>query len=57
MRECLECGARAWWYGQCIMPGVDFDGSDAVFVMDKIECVNGHRYHLVNERKSVRLNG
>lgn len=55
MTECLECGAAASVTGQCEMAGVDFDGADAVFVMDKVECVMGCRYHVVDEERSVRL--
>ena len=53
--DCLECGAPAAVVGCCEMAGVDFDGADAVFVMDKIRCIAGHMYHLVDEERSVRL--
>ena len=57
LSECLEpnCEAPARPVDICYGAGVDFDGADAVFVMDKYECQAGHHYHVVNEDQSVRL--
>jgi len=45
MIECAECGAPAEATGSALMTGVDYDGSDAVFEVLKIECAAGHRYN------------
>ena len=57
LSECLElnCNAPAKSVDICYGAGVDFDGADAVFVMDKYQCERGHRYHVINEEASVRL--
>lgn len=55
MIECLECGAPAEFTdGGHEMAGVDFDGRDALFWMDMVLCAAGHRYHLVNEERTVK---
>jgi hypothetical protein len=57
LSKCLElnCDAEAKVEGECYGSGVDFDGADAVFVLDKYRCTKGHFYHVVNEDKSVTL--
>ena len=51
---CLECGAPAETQGGHQMNGVDFDGTDALFWLDRILCAAGHVYELVNEEKTVK---
>lgn len=55
MTECLECGAPAEVIGGHGATGVDFDGSDAFFWLDAIQCAAGHRYELVNDERTVKL--
>lgn len=55
LTECLECGAPAEVIGGHEMDGVDFDGRDAVFWFDLIQCAAGHRYELVNDEWTVKL--
>jgi hypothetical protein len=54
--ECLikDCDAAASKGGECVMPGVDFDGREAQFTADRITCAKGHFYHVVNEDKTVK---
>jgi hypothetical protein len=37
------------------MEGVDYDGRDAVFWLDMIQCAAGHRYELVDDARTVYL--
>ena len=37
------------------MAGVDFDGRDALFWLDLIQCAAGHRYELVDDNRTVYL--
>jgi hypothetical protein len=37
------------------MNGVDFDGKEALFWVDRILCAAGHRYCLVDENRTVKL--
>ena len=53
MTECLECGAPAETNGGHQLTGVDFDGRDALFWVDKILCAAGHHYDLVDNTKTV----
>jgi hypothetical protein len=39
------------------MAGVDFDGRDALFWLDMIQCAAGHRYELVDDARTVYLEG
>ena len=55
MLECLECGAPASVVGGHEATGVDFDGTDAFFWVDMIQCAAGCRYELVNDERTVRL--
>ena len=55
MIECAECGAPAEATASTLMPGIDFDGSDALFEVLKIECAAGHRYNEMVEEASLRL--
>lgn len=62
MSECLECGAPAdtteghWMdavgFGVEVFGGLGI--TERIWV-DKIVCAAGHRYHLVDESKTVRL--
>ena len=54
-QECLECSAPADSIGGHEMVGVDYDGTDALFWLDLIQCAAGHRYELVNEDRTVKL--
>lgn len=54
MTECLECGAPAEIISGCRADGVDFDGKEALFWLDLIVCAAGHKYHLVNEERTVK---
>lgn len=46
MTDCVDesCPARAWveWSGTA--RGTDFDGSDALFLMERVRCDAGHNY-------------
>ena len=53
--DCLDCGAPADSIGGHEQTGVDFDGTDALFWLDMIQCAAGHRYELVNEDRTVKL--
>jgi hypothetical protein len=53
--ECLECGAPAEVDGGHMMAGVDFDGRDAEFWADMIQCAAGHRYELIDNERTVYL--
>ena len=55
MTECLECGAPAEIQESHQHDGVDFDGSDVVFWLDRILCAAGHTYCLVDESRTERL--
>ena len=54
---CLElnCEAPARIIDVCYGAGVDFDGADTVFSMNKYRCDRGHFYHVIDEDRSVRL--
>ena len=53
MIECMECGAPASVDGGHMLAGVDFDGRDAEFWVDRIICAAGHRYDLVDNTRTV----
>jgi hypothetical protein len=55
MTECLDCGAPADSIGGHEMAGVDYDGRDALFWLDMIQCAAGHRYELVDDNRTVYL--
>ena len=55
MTECLDCGAPAESIGGHEQAGVDFDGRDALFWLDLIQCAAGHRYELVDDTRTVYL--
>ena len=55
MTECLDCGAPADSIGGHEAAGVDFDGRDALFWLDMIQCAAGHRYELVDDTRTVYL--
>jgi hypothetical protein len=38
-----------------MMAGVDFDGRDAEFWADMIQCAAGHRYELIDNERTVYL--
>jgi len=54
-QECLECGAPADSVGGHEAVGVDFDGRDALFWMDLVQCAAGHRYELIDNDRTVYL--
>jgi hypothetical protein len=53
--DCLDCGAPADSVGGHEMVGVDYDGRDALFWLDMIQCAAGHRYELVDDTRTVYL--
>ncbi len=53
--DCFECGAPCEVQGGHWCDGVDFDGSDVRFWLANYLCAAGHRYHLVDEAKTVKL--
>ena len=55
MIECLECSAPADSIGGHELMGVDYDGREALFWLDMIQCAAGHRYELVNDERTVKL--
>jgi len=55
MTECLDCSAPAEVIGGHESLGVDFDGRDALFWLDMIQCAAGHRYELVDDTRTVYL--
>jgi len=57
MIECLDCGAPADSIGGHEMYGVDFDGRDALFWLDMVQCAAGHRYELIDNNRTVYLEG
>jgi len=57
MIECLDCSAPAEVVGGHEAAGVDFDGSDVLFWLAAIQCAAGHRYELVDESRTVKLQG
>lgn len=53
--ECLEPGcdqATSTTDGGHWVDGVDFDGVDVEFWLDKFMCAAGHRYHVVDESRT-----
>ena len=56
MTECLECGAPAEAHGGHELAGVDYDGRDADFWVDRILCAAGHRYDLVDNTRTTYHN-
>jgi hypothetical protein len=55
MTECLECSAPAEPIGGHEAVGVDYDGRDALFWLDMIQCAAGHRYELVDDTRTIYL--
>jgi len=55
MMECLDCSAPAEVMGGHEATGVDFDGREALFWLDMIQCAAGHRYDLVDDSRTVYL--
>lgn len=53
--ECLECGAPAEIQGGHFMEATGFDGGDERLWVDRILCVAGHRYCLVDEERTLKL--
>ena len=47
MLECAECGLPAEVVRETPMNGVDFDGADALFIVQLVQCVAGCRYQRV----------
>lgn len=43
--DCEECGAPASVTWATIHHGVDFDGSDALFALERVDCCVGHHYN------------
>ena len=58
MLECLECGAPAdtvdGHWADAVGFGTGTEATERIW-MDKIVCAAGHRYHLVDESKTVKL--
>ena len=54
--ECYECGAPAEISEGCgELPGIDFDGAEAIFTLRQVICAAGHCYHVILDEDVVKL--
>ncbi len=54
MTDCEVCGAPAESVATTRFTGVDYDGQDSTFLVDRIICAAGHSYHQVDDTETVK---